>query len=422
MQFTEHIPEILVQFLIVLSISLLIGIEQRRRQSEKEGPSIPFGTDRTFTFIGVLGFILYVLDTVNFVPFISGMVILAALFAIYYSKKIEIYKGFGLTKVLVGLITYCLGPVVITQPKWLTLLILVSILILVESKNFFKKLSDKLANDEFITLGKFLLIAGVILPILPTKPISELLNISPYQIWLSLVVVSGISYASYLLQKFVFKKGGLLVSGILGGFYSSTATTLVIARKSKAAGGAGGLFGSAIVLATAVMYIRVAILMFIFNNDLGMFMLPYTIIMTLVSFATGLLMYYFFGRNAGGDGAFSSEKNPLELKIALIFSFLFLLFSFVTAYTVRIYGVEGLNILSYVIGFTDIDPFLLNLFQGKFQIGMDFIGRATFQAMVSNNILKIICSAVLADGDTKKYATAGLVFITIVNFVLIWFL
>ena len=150
----------------------------------------------------------------------------------YYYQKAILFRSFGMTSIVVALLTYCLAPIVITQPRWLAILIAVSILILVEVKDYFIEFSAKIDRNEFITIAKFLIIAFVILPILPATPIVGFLSITPHQIWFSIVVVSSISYLSYLLQKFVFKKSGILVSGILGGLYSSTATTVILARKS----------------------------------------------------------------------------------------------------------------------------------------------------------------------------------------------
>lgn len=116
------------------------------------------------------------------------------------------------------------------------------------------------------------------------------------------------------------------------------------------------------------------------------------------------------------------EKNPLELKIAVLFSVLFVLFGFVTNYTLNYFGEKGLNVLSYIVGFTDIDPYLLNLFQGKYDIGLDVIARATFQAIISNNILKIFYTMFLSNAETKKIVTAGLGLITLINIVLLFFL
>jgi uncharacterized membrane protein (DUF4010 family) len=112
---------------------------------------------------------------------------------------------------------------VFTQPVWLLLSFVVVILTLTELKNNLISLSKKASEEEFITLAKFIAFAGVILPLLPDKPISDQIPISPYNLWLAVVVVSGISYISYLLKKFVFPNSGLMLTGILGGLYSSTA-------------------------------------------------------------------------------------------------------------------------------------------------------------------------------------------------------
>lgn len=422
MELFNNIPDIFFQFFIVLMFSLLIGLEQRRLQNQREGATVPFGTDRTFTFIGVLGFILFILDPKDFILFIIGGVILGILFGIYYYQKIHIYKAFGITKILVGLITYSLAPIVITQERWVSLVIVVSVLILVESKNYLLEFSNKLAKDEFVILAKFLIIAGVILPLLPDFPISDSFNISPYQIWLSLVVVAAISYFSYLLQKFVFRKSGLIISGMLGGLYSSTATTIILSKKSKEQNIAGRSYGASILIATSMMYLRVFFLMLIFNSALAVYVFPYLAVLFAVLFGLGLILFFLKPKRGKELPPPLSEKNPLELKLAVIFSALFILFSFLTNYTLKNFGEPGLNVLSYIVGFADIDPFLLNLFQGKYEIGMTLIAKLAFQAIIANNILKIIATLILAGKDTKKIVFAGLGLITIINAVIIFLL
>ncbi|MFC2093792.1 MgtC/SapB family protein [Bacteroidota bacterium] len=421
MEIFKNIPDIFIQFIVVLFFSLLIGLEQRQVRSDKEKQPPIFGTDRTYAFIGVFGFILYVLDDKNFVLFLTGGVILSFLLGIFYYNKIREYKAYGMTSILVALLTYCLAPILITQPNWLSVLILVSILILVEVKGFFGEFLEKFDNTEFLTLARFLIIAGVVLPLLPTVPIFDFIDLSPHKIWLTIVVVSSISYLGYLLQKFVFHKSGILITGLLGGFYSSTATTFILSRRSKGANSGFNTYAASIVLATSMMYLRIIILMFIFNFELGMMLLPYFAVLILFSTAVGLTVYYLKKNHSTNEVDGTLSKNPLELKIALLFAVLFVLFSFITYYTIQFYGKTGLNILSYLIGFTDIDPYLLNLFEGNYSIGLKVIGIASFQAIISNNVLKAIYTLVLADRKTKIYVLIGLALITLVN-VLIMFI
>ena len=57
----DYLPRELVTFLLVTVFSLLIGLSQRKISLKREGETTLFGTDRTFTFIGILGYLLYIL-------------------------------------------------------------------------------------------------------------------------------------------------------------------------------------------------------------------------------------------------------------------------------------------------------------------------------------------------------------------------
>lgn len=140
---------------------------------------------------------------------------------------------FGITSLITALITYCLAPLIYLQPSWLVILIVVMVLWLTEQKESFLNFTKKFDDWEFVPLAKFLVIVGVILPLLPDKPTSVIINISPYKFWMAIVAVYGISYFSYLLKKFIFPKSGILLKGVLGGLYSNTAATLSWQEKVK---------------------------------------------------------------------------------------------------------------------------------------------------------------------------------------------
>jgi len=423
MQVFNQIPAEFTNFLITGLLSLLIGLEQRKLSGKGEDIVPPFGTDRTFTFIGLLGFILYILEPKGFVLFIVGAIALVILMCVYYYTKIRDFKSYGFTIPIVALITYSLGPLIITQPKWFSITIVVAVLILVERKEYFEEITKKIDLNEFTTLAKFLIIAGVVLPIVPKDPPIPYVNISAYQIWITIVVVSSISYLSFLLHRYVFKKKGVYVSGILGGLYSSTATTLILAKQSKSGTDSPASYASAMITATSMMYIRIIILMFIFNAALGMKLLPYFGALIVTAFGIGVVLQFVKIPHVTSDDASTAEittpehANPLEMKTALLFGALFVAFSFVTHFVVTTYGDVGLNILSYVVGFTDIDPFLMNLFQSKTDVGLDPIARATLQAIISNNILKCVYTYMFAGKSARKIAILAILGVTILNII-----
>jgi len=403
MSIQHLIPDEFIRFLLVLVFSLVIGLEQRRHHIA-ENEVLLFGTDRTFTFIGLLGYVLFIADPKSYIPFLTGFVIIGLLLAIQYFLKISQHNNYGLTSSILALLTYCLPIMVFTQPVWLLLAFVVVILILTELKDHFISLSKKASEEEFITLAKFIAFAGVILPLLPDQPISAQIPISPYNLWLAVVVVSGISYISYLLKKFVFPDSGIMLTGILGGLYSSTATTVIIARREKQ-GSAGAQAVSAIMTANGMMYLRILVLAFLFNSAIATALaIPF-----LFLFVICIVLAKISGKK---DDAISpslaesmntaGNKNPLELKTAVVFGILFVFFAIVTEYVTKTYGGTGVTSLAFIVGVTDIDPFLLNLLQHQGGITETTVALAIINATNSNNILKMIYALVLSSKNLNK--------------------
>ena len=417
----QHIPQDLYNFLLVALFSMLIGLEQRLHH-DSERPKSLLGTDRTFTFIGILGYILYLFDPVRMLFFGLGGLSITVFLAIFYISKIWKEKQSGLTSIIVALITYSLAPLVYTQPHWLVLLILVTILILVEVKEGLIAFSEKIDNREFITLAKFMVGAGVILPLTPDTPIIEGLSLTPYKFWLAVVAVSSISYISYLLRKFVFTDAGLLLTGILGGAYSSTATTFTLARKGGQSSFPPAKTTASIILATAMMYLRILLLAFLFNRDLALKLLAPLLVLAVASIGVGLLMFRFTKEEQVKTVVPQDEqRNPLEFRTALIFAFLFVFFVTLTYYVLQYYGDKGLKVLSYIVGVTDIDPFLINLFQRKQTVLLSVAALATLQATISNNVLKLIYSLILGSSAMRKYLIFGFGLIIALSFFLLIF-
>ncbi len=419
MNWLNSIPEDLINFLLVVLFSFLIGLEQRRRQLAKEERGLLFGSDRTFTLIGIWGYILFLLDKEQSIPYYGGGLVLALLLGIFYFQRIQQQSKMGLTTILLALITYTLTPLVYLQPHWLVLLIIVVLLILTEIKEELIAFSRRIEDDEFITLAKFIVISGVILPLLPDKDIIQGVHLSPYRLWLAVVVVSGISYLSYLLKKYTFPKSGIVLTGILGGMYSSTATTLILARKSKSQSGSCNRYAGAILMATGMMYLRILLLAYLLNPPVGTRLAPWFLLLFALSMSGGWLIIR--KKESASPAAREVEKslkldrNPLEFKVAIIFALLFVGFALLTDYVLNQFGGLGLNVLSYVVGVTDIDPFILSLFQGKFAISTGMIALATLQATTSNNLLKMIYGNVLGSREIRKFLYAGFLILIAVS-------
>lgn len=407
METFNEIQHQLYTFAMVVAASFLIGLEQAKIHNNDDEVSSLYGTHRTFTFIGILGYILF-----SFSPdhtlYLGGGLALSILLSIFYYFKIQKSNDHGLTSIMLGFIVYALAPLFITQPLWLSLSVLVLVLVFSELKEQLNQFSKKIGNDEFLTLSKFIILSGIIIPILPDQQVLKFIDITPREVWIAVVVISGISYISYLLKRYVFPNSGTVLTGILGGFYSSTATTIVLSKQSKQPGSASNQFASAILFATTAMYIRLTILAFIFNLKLGLEVAPYLGIMIGICAATS---YFLLKRNSGGKEKPMVESkesyNPLQLKMALVFAVLFIGLSLLTNFALDKFGTSGMNVLSWIVGFADIDPFLLNIFQGKIDVSQKVLILATLQAITSNNILKAVYAKSISQKETGKLVFLG---------------
>lgn len=398
----EYVPEQLVTFILVTLFSLLIGLSLRRLNLKPGKESMLFGTDRTFTFIGILGYLLYILDPTGYRLYMGGGLILGLLLVSYYYVKQSQFHSLGVTTVIIALITYCIPPIVATQPSWFYITVVVAVLLFAELKNTFAELAHRMKNDEMITLAKFLAISGIILPILPNKNVIPDINLTPYTVWLATVVVSGISYLSYLLKRYVFRSSGIFVSGIIGGLYSSTATISVLARKSRQAPDSeASEYVAAMLMAISMMFLRFLILIGIFSREAFMVIYPYMLLMSVVAGGIGIYLHI---RHKSKVIALDTEEedssNPLEFKVALIFAALFVVFTVITHFTLVYAGEGGLNVLSFISGLSDITPFILNLLQGTGSMSISLIVACTMQAIVSN-ILVNMCYAIFFSGGNK---------------------
>lgn len=400
----NYFPAELVTFVLVTLFSLLIGLNQRKISLKREGETTLFGTDRTFTFIGILGYLLYILDPSEMRLFMGGGLILGLLLGINYYVKQAQFHVFGVTTIIIALITYCLAPIVSTQPSWFYVMVVVTVLLFTEMKRTFTEIAQQMENDEIATLAKFLAISGIILPMLPNENIIPEVNLTPYSIWLATVVVSGISYLSYLLRRYVFRESGVLVSGVIGGLYSSTATISVLARKSRTAQlNEISEYVAAMLLAVSMMFLRFLILILIFSKDVFSIVYPYLLIMAVAA-ATSAWLTYTRDKHRQKAGQPTSEEesssNPLEFKVALIFAILFVVFTLLTHYTLLYAGTGGLNLLSFITGLSDITPFILNLLQGTGGVATLVIAACSMQAIISNIVVNM-CYAIFFSGARK---------------------
>lgn len=407
------------QLIITLVLGFLTGLELRTYLNtyHKDRDELFFGTVRTFSFTAVGGFVLYLLD---FWLFFAGFMGLSALFLIYYANAIK-RESASVLLYWIWLLVYAYGALALTQPFWVLAMIFVTIVLVLNAKNSINQFAAKISGDELTTLAKLILLSGIILPLLPQETLHPLLPVSPFKIWLAVVVVSSVSYLGYVAQKYFFKEQGVLITSIFGGIYSSTATTVVLAKKSQDVPRLSYQMTAAILIATALMYLRLWAISAVFYWEVALILAPYLLGFGVLTFVISAVYIQLERRLGLKKQVFSAAGNPLELKVAFVFAFMFVLMAVVTQMVNQYFGDSGLRYLSVIVGFTDIDPFVLSLLNGSYQTDAMTVAGAIVIAAGSNNFLKAVYAYVLGEPVAGKYSALWLSFLGLITILTGWF-
>jgi uncharacterized membrane protein (DUF4010 family) len=341
---------------IAMAVFVGLAFEGIYKRENRDSP----GGIRTFPLLATLGAMLFLLDPKSLFPFIVGLPAVAAwLYAHIRMAPLATEERPSLMIPTTNLFAYTLGPIALTQPSWVVVSASVTAVVLLESREALHRLVHQLAPDEVFTLGKFLILIGVVLPLLPNHPVIGWTPITPFQVWLALVAVSTLSYTSYLLQRYLPVKSYSLLPAVLGGLYSSTVTTVALARQLRAAGAPRRGSSVGILVATAIMYLRIELVVAIFNWSLALLLLPALVGLSIV----GVVIAYW-------------DWNQTEWRAAAV------------GPEVRQPGVFG---LAAVTGATDVDPFVLSLAQGSVSgMSLQAMCTAILIATSSNNLLKAV--------------------------------
>ncbi len=397
MELYRSLPPEAVKIVLVLFLSFLIGLE---REEHKAAPaaSYGFGGVRTFPLIGLIGYAAALLSGPQLIPLTMGFFIVAVFLWLSYWHKLSASGSAGVTSEMSGLATYLIGALVYEGHFWIATALSIASLLLLELKAVLEELATRIPADEILSFAKFLLLAAVILPALPNREFSSF-QINPFKTWLVVVAVSAISYGSYVIQKLTKDRGGLLLTSVLGGAYSSTVTTVALARRA-AHDERPYLYAGSILVASGVMYVRLTALLWLFNRQLLLLLAPGFLVLAGLAIVIGWL----WSRRSEATGKVASQfepANPLELRVALLFAVLFLAMLVGTHLALAYLGRTGLDTLAAIMGVTDVDPFILGITQSAGTLATLRLGASAIViAAASNNAMKGVYAYSLARRKT----------------------
>lgn len=408
-----------VKIIVVLFLSFLVGLE---REEHKAAGKYSFGGVRTFPLIGLIGYGVAFLSKGELLPMAIGLAVVGGFLLLSYHHKLSTSTASGVTSEMSGLVTYLVGALVYREEFWIATTLSVASMFLLELKGFLENLTTKIAPEEILTFTKFLLLTAVILPVLPNQAYGPF-AINPFKTWLVVVAVSTVSYASYVISRLTKEQRGILLAAVLGGAYSSTVTTVVLARRA-ARENQPHLFSGCTLIASGMMYLRLVALLGVFNRALAEKLAP-----PFIALAGGAAFFGWLWTRRRDPEAKEIQReytprNPLEFRAALFFAALFLAM-LVATHAVAVYlGSAGVYGLAAVMGLADVDPFIMGMTQTAGKITSLSVASASIViAAASNNIAKGLYAFSMSDrktGTLSLYLLLGLALLGLVP--LVWLL
>ena len=214
----------------------------------------------------------------------------------------------------------------------------------------------KMDEEDVQALARYAVIAGVVLPLLPNGHYGPLGAWNPQKLWLVVVLVTGFSFLGYAGNRIFGERHGTIAAALIGGAYSSTAVTQSLSQRlgSERKGGAEN---AGIALATAVMYLRVQVLVAVLATRI---IVPFALILlpaTLVAWGAGLWLY----RTAPRSDAPPPPGNPIKILPALGFLLFVAVAAVLAKWAAGRFGEQGLAVLLLVTGSTDVDTAVITL-------------------------------------------------------------
>ncbi|MHC4946966.1 MAG: MgtC/SapB family protein [Planctomycetota bacterium] len=341
---------------IVLGLGLLVGLQREWVESRVAGI-------RTFALIALLGGLCGLVTEWTGESWLLAAGLLAVTAMFWIGNRMKLAAGAadpGLTTEIAGLVVFAVGALVMLGLPVVAVVTAGLVAVLLHWKQPLHGLVDRLGEDDFRAIVRLVLIGMVILPVMPNRAYGPYAVINPFEIWLMVVLIVGISMAAYVAQRLLGARVGTLLAGVLGGLISSTATTVSYARRSRLRPAETAAAALVVMLASTVVFGRVLAEVAVVAPSQLETVGPPLAAMMLVMLLVGA------GGFAWSRSALAppeKEAPPSDLKAAVIFGLLYAAVLVAVAAAKEHFGDAAMYVVAALSGLTDMDAITLSTAQ-----------------------------------------------------------
>lgn len=334
---------------VSLLIGLLIGAE-RETATNRSGLGL-----RDFLLVSAAGWLVALTGSVPLA--LAMLVVVGAIATVIHLRE---PSTAGVTTeiafVVVFMLSYvsALPQVLAMRPQIVALAVVLTMILDAKAKvkAFFR---ERFTEAEFAGTIGFLALIFVIYPLLPTGSYGPYGFFRPTGLWKAVIMVSGISFAGYFLEKYLGRSRGQNITAILGGLVSTTVATSAFAQESRRSPDRSIALWRSATVSNAIQFLRIVAIVWALGAPLVADLLPAFVGAAIVGLAIGLI-----GKQPEGSTQAMDLRNPLRLRPALEFAAFLALVAGVNAVATAWYGSGAIVWTAIVGGLVDVDAITIS--------------------------------------------------------------
>lgn len=393
--------------IIPLGVAILggaaVGVE-RQRSGHATGPDARFGGLRTFTLLGTVSGIAGLLIRSELI--VLAALLIAGALALTVAAYVRASRGdIDATTEVAAIVVLAAGVMAgLGEVRLSAAVITLTVLVLAEKPRL-HALVARLDEQTMLAAARFAVMSVVILPLLPEGPFGPGPGIRPRELWMLVLLFSGMSFVGFIAQRLT-GAAGYPLTGLLGGLVSSTSVTLTYARLSKSHPKQDGPLATGAVAASTVLFFRVAVAVAVLHAAV----LPVLARYLAAPFVASVLALLLAWRSLRGAKVEPTKlRNPLKLRAAIEMAVLFQVVLFAVHYVRSSVGEGGLLASGFVLGLTDMDALTLSMTRSAASgTPIDDAARAITAGIIANSLMKAGIAVVVGSGRFRWQAAAAL--------------
>jgi len=373
---------------------------------------------RTMTLLCLLGALSTIFPQFSYLPIILFGAI-TTLVVIGHAHGNFVIQRIGMTSELSALLTFFIGVLIGFEQQTLAILLTVFLGGMTAFRDTLHKFAKTLQVHEWMGMLQLFALSGAVLPFLPQEAIDPWGVFVPFNVWLLIMLISGIGFVGYFLIKYIGAQGGIPLTGFLGGIVSSTAVTISMATRSKEAN-LPNIFSGGVLIALATMQLRVVAEILILGSEVALSFLMIPIIMSV---ASSIFAVYFFWKSKSKKTSFFQKPervkltSPFEIVPALKFGAVFVFVLFALAIGQRYFGNSGVYAAAFLSGVIDIDAIVLSSLESVKlgELSSVVAYNAIAIALFTNTLVKVGYVGVMGSRDVFRKVLFATVLVTVIG-------